>query len=72
LPQILVSLDHFGSVVHRLIAELALDAQKSIVFGNPLRSAKGTGLDLSAACPSRQVSDKFIVGLTGAMSDVKR
>jgi hypothetical protein len=33
---------HVGSAIRRLIGELALNSEKSIVFGNPFRSAKRT------------------------------
>src|SRR5690606_355409 len=50
------------------VAERFLDAQQLVVLGDPLAARRGTGLDLAAAGGHRQVGDRGVLGLAGAVA----
>ena len=55
------------SRVGRRGVELLLDAQQLVVLGNPVGSRRRASLDLSAVGCDREIGDRRVLGLTGAM-----
>src|SRR3954471_15766413 len=51
------------AAIERLLAELLLDAQELIVFGGPIGTRKGAGLDLPAIGGDGEIGDGGILGL---------
>jgi len=49
--------------VHGLGAELFLDAQQLVVLGQPLRAARGAGLNFTSPEAHHQVGDEHVLGL---------
>src|SRR3546814_16787989 len=57
------SAENRGSGIARHVAELFLDADQLVVFGEPVRAREAAGLDLSAIGRDREVGDRRILGL---------
>src|ERR1700712_2606987 len=53
-------------------AELLLDPEKAVVLGDPVRARGGAGLDLAGAGGDREVGDRRVLGLSGAVRDHRR
>src|SRR5262249_60353559 len=58
----------FGRIA-RLIAELFLDAEQLVVFGQPIRAGERARLDLAGVGGDRNVGNGGIRRLAGAMGD---
>src|SRR5690606_14797274 len=54
--------------VARGVVELLLDAQQLVVFRDPLRTRRSTGLDLSAVGGHGEVGDRDVLGLARAVA----
>src|SRR5581483_4659142 len=49
--------------IFRLAAQLLLDADELVVFGEPVGTGEAAGLDLPAICGDGEVGDRRILGL---------
>ena len=58
--------------VRRAAAELRLDAQQAVVLRDAVRARQRAGLDLAAAAADREVGDRRVLGLAGAMRHDRR
>src|SRR3954453_23157053 len=50
------------------VVELLLDAQQLVVLGDPLGPSGRPGLDLAAVGRDREVGDRGVLGLAGAVA----
>ena len=59
---------HFAAV-DGVVAELFLDAEELVVFGDAVGAAEGAGLDLAGVGGHGEVGDGGVLGLAGAVAD---
>ena len=55
--------------IHRKVAQLLLDAEDLVEFGETLRAGGSTSLDLAGAETNDDVSNGDVLGLAGAVGD---
>src|SRR3954451_10451867 len=64
-----LSPQHGSAGIPRLVAQLLLDADQLIVFGDAVGARERAGLDLAGVGGNSDVGDGVVLGFAGAMRD---